>query len=234
MRESSDGAKKHVAYRVSLPVAWPRDSSAPATYALAFPRDVTALDAFDRKYDGHCGSSEHGDGTFWHDWNPRASDCTTGDDVVSALATVTPHADGKLRYPEYDRIWSDGRLDVTAIFGIIDRPDLAEDWGYTEAAEFLTNAASLLHDVKVSHNRLTPSFLGDVTVTGTATIHGRERAVTIDALVVDTLADAGADFDARYDALSERADLVLYNGHAGLGANTSSLSKRGRVAPSRR
>lgn len=231
IRETIEGSQKRVAYRAALPVAWPKDASLPASYQLVFPRDVTALAAFDGKYDGRCGVSDHGAENFWYSWNPRAGDCTIDDDVVRAGASVASHANPKLRFPEYDRIWSDGRLDVTAIFGIIDSPDRENDWGYTEATRFLREAAAPLRNVKFRDNRASSSILGDVTLTGTTTFRGKDREVAIDVLVIDKLANVGADFDARFDALSERSDLVFYSGHAGLGANTSSLSKRGKVAP---
>ena len=39
---------------------------------------------------------------------------------------------------------------------------------------------------------------------------------------------AGFAFDARYEELSARADLIVYNGHAGLGANVRALASKGR------
>jgi hypothetical protein len=39
---------------------------------------------------------------------------------------------------------------------------------------------------------------------------------------------AGATFDTRYEALSTRADVIIYNGHAGLGQNVRALARKGR------
>jgi hypothetical protein len=192
---------------------------------------VTRLEAFDRKYDGACGRGEHGEGNFWHDFSPRADGCTLGDDVVRATAAVTPHAEPELRFPEYDRIWSDGRLDVTAIFTIIDAPGRSTDQGYTEAERFVRDATADLHAVHVERSDASRSILSDVHASGAAVIDGVAREVAIDALVVEDVTELGPDFDARYDPLSARADLILFNGHARLGANTNALGRKGTVTP---
>ena len=53
----------------------------------------------------------------------------------------------------------------------------------------------------------------------------------ITSLLIGTLYTSGADFDARYDPLSEKADLVVYNGHSELSKNTNALARKGKVAP---
>jgi hypothetical protein len=234
VRETTSGDKKHIAYRAWMPVAWPKDGSDPSTYELTLPRDVTALEAFDRKYDGRCGHSEHGSENYWHDFNPRADGCGAEDaDVVRTTAAITRHAEPEKKFPEYERIWEDGRLDVTAIFTIIDKPERQNDWAYTEAGSFVAQVAEQLRDANVERHDRSGSILVDTTVRGRTFIGGSPRDVQVDALVIDDLTKAGSDFDQRYDALSENADLVLFNGHARLGANTKVLGQKGRVVPSK-
>lgn len=229
--ESRDGDRRRVAYRASLPVAWPRGAAPPTSYTLVLPRDAGALAAFDERYDGPCGRSEHGRENFWHDFRPGAATCLLADaDVVRPVAAVGAYAEAERRYPEYGLMWADDRLDVIALFTIIaaNEPD---DWGYTEAQRFLDDAAGALEGASVRENRATSSILRDATLTGRVMNGGRLRDVRVDALVVESIDEAGADFDERYDALSERADLVLFNGHARLGANTNALGRKGTVAP---
>ena len=52
----------------------------------------------------------------------------------------------------------------------------------------------------------------------------------IDVLLVSELKSVGADFDRRYDPLSEKADLIMYDGHAGLGKNVNALARKGKIA----
>lgn len=234
VRETVEGGKKRVAYTASLPVAWPKYGATPTTYDLTLPLDSTSFDAFNAKYDGRCGRNEYGQDSFWHDWNPNAGGCAIdAADVSTSHVTVAPHAkETKNKYPEYDLIWEDDRLDVVAIFGII-TSNTPNDWGYLEAQRFADGARGRLRDAQVTDNAPSPSVLKDTTITGKVTIAGRERDVKVDVLVVYELKSVGRDFDARYDALSEEADMVLYNGHAGLGENVNALARKGKVAPNK-
>jgi hypothetical protein len=53
------------------------------------------------------------------------------------------------------------------------------------------------------------------------------RRITITALLVDSVGTPDPVFDARYAALSGGADLIIYNGHAGLGQNIRALAQKG-------
>jgi hypothetical protein len=52
-------------------------------------------------------------------------------------------------------------------------------------------------------------------------------AVEVVALLVDNVRTAGPAFDDRYHELTPAADLIIYNGHAGLGANIRALASKG-------
>ncbi|HVH44864.1 MAG TPA: hypothetical protein VM925_21070 [Labilithrix sp.] len=229
--ETENGATKRIRYRASLPVAWPKAVPVPASYELTLPLDSTAFDAFNAKYDKHCGAKAYGLETFWHDWNPKPSRTCTIDeaDVRRSVASVAPHVQETTnKYPEYDEIWKDDRLDVVAIFGII-TSNVSYDLGYNQARKFTENSTSKLTGPSVTDNAPSPSVLKDTTVTGKVMIGGRERDVKVDVLVVNELEHVGSDFDRRYDALTEKADMILYNGHAGLGKNINALARKGKV-----
>jgi hypothetical protein len=59
---------------------------------------------------------------------------------------------------------------------------------------------------------------------------GGGKSVHVVALLVDNVRAAleTTAFRARYEALSTRADLIVYNGHAGLGSNVRALARYGR------
>ena len=230
--ETPEGDKKRIKYNASLPVAWPEGVDKPTSYDLPLPLDATAFDAFNAKYDGKCGRNEYGQSDFWHDWNPKAAGCTVdGADVSRAKATqIAAHPqETKNKYPEYTEMWKDDRLDVVAIFGIITSNEPG-DYGYSEAQSFLDASKALLTGAEVKDNAASDSVLKDQTLTGKITIGGAAKDVKVDVIVVQELQSVGADFDTRYDALSEQADMILYNGHAGLGKNVNALAKKGKVA----
>jgi hypothetical protein len=231
VRETPDGTKKKIAYKATLPVAWPKGLESPARYDLPLPKDATAFHRFNAKYDGSCGRNEYGQDTFWHDWNPKASGCTIADaDVTRSVATVKPSTrETNDKYPEYDQIWSDDKLEVVAIFGII-TSNTPSDYGYGEASRFLDGAKRRLSGARVTDNAASESILKNQTLTGKVTVGGRERDVKVDVLVVEELKSVGEDFDTHYDGLTENADLIFYNGHAGLGQNVNALARKGKVS----
>ena len=69
----------------------------------------------------------------------------------------------------------------------------------------------------------TPVKLGAVLADG--------RRIVIDVRLVPHMLDSGPEVDAWFDAVTPAADLVLYNGHAGLGTNIRTLSQKGSFAP---
>jgi hypothetical protein len=55
--------------------------------------------------------------------------------------------------------------------------------------------------------------------------------VKVTALLVDAITSVWQGFDARYESLTPSADLIMYNGHAGLGQNVRALARKGRWVP---
>jgi hypothetical protein len=227
------GGKKSIKYTAQLPVAWPKTGNAiPTSYDLPVPKDITALADFNAKYDGKCGTNEYGQEEFWHDWNPKAEGCVIADaDVTRSRATVKPYAGETTgKYPEYDQMWQDGELDVVAVFGLINGgTDRADDPGVEEYTRFVSGTQGLLTGGKVTANTKSASVLRDTTITGKVTMAGQQRPVKVDVLLVAEMQSVGADFDTRYAPLSAKADLIMYDGHAGLGKNVNALMRKGTV-----
>jgi len=230
VRETPSGDKKAVAFTASLPVIWPKGTESPKSYDLALPHDATKLQDFNAKYDGKCGKNEYGQETFWHDWNPKAAGCTIDEiDVHRSTATVRPHpltTEGK--YPEYDQVWADDELDVVAVFGIIES-NTPDDEGAREREAVISAISATLTDAKRVDNQPGPSSIKDSTVTGTLMVGGKQRTVKLDAILVNELSSTGADFDDRFGAASEGADLLVYSGHSGLGANINAFAQKSRA-----
>lgn len=226
VRETIEGDKKRISYEASLAVVWPKNERVPSSYDLALPRDTTNLAAFNAKYDGRCGNNEYGQETFWHDFNPKAAGCTLDDaDVIKARATVAPHpqtTQGK--YPEYDQIWKDDALDVVAVFGIISS-NTPSDEGARTREKLLAEVSASLHDAQRTEAPATAGIIHESTVSGTIRRDGRDKRVNVTAFLVQEASSAGPAFNTRYQAATEKADLVVYEGHSGLGANINALAR---------
>lgn len=230
--ETVEGDNKRIKYTAKLPVAWPKGRSVPRTYSVVLPKDTTKLEAFNAKYDGKCGTNEYGRDVFWHDFNPIAAGCTVDDaDVTRSSARVTKNKSVTTgKYPEYAKVWEDGALNVVAIFGYSDSGG-ASDAGETEYNEFVARSKALFPGATSSETPVTASIHKDITVKAKVKVGGVMRDVSITSLLIGTLYTSGADFDARYNPLSEKADLVVYNGHSELSKNTNALARKGVVAP---
>jgi hypothetical protein len=226
VREVVEGDKMRITYDAALAVIWPKNKTKPTTYALPLPKDVSALDAFNEKYDGTCGRNEYGQETFWHDFNPKAAGCTIADaDVSRATATVRPHPQITAgAYPEYDKIWADDALDVVAVFGIISS-NTPEDEGARTREKLLADVASTLRDSARADAPATDGIIKESTVTGSLDLDGRRRRVSLTAFLVAEAAGAGPEFERRYAAATTKADLVIYEGHSGLGKNINALAR---------
>jgi hypothetical protein len=230
--ETIEGDLKRIKYTAKLPVAWPKGQSVPRTYKVVLPKDTTKLDAFNAKYDGKCGRNEYGQDVFWHDFNPIAAGCRVDDaDVTRSSARVTKNKSVTTgKYPEYAKVWEDGALEVVAIFGYSDSGG-ASDQGEQEYNEFVSRSKALFAGSVSTENATSDSIHKDITIKATVKVGGVDREVSITSLLIGTLYTSGADFDARYDPLSEKADLVVYNGHSELSKNTNALAAKGKVAP---
>jgi hypothetical protein len=229
----ADGWMK-VTYRVTIPVGWGNKLEVPSTFAMTLPRRIgpQSLTTFTTTYAPTCSDepASANSGNFWYHFRPEQAGCTfAAADAVKVTAKVTESAANTTgKFPEYDEIWKDGSLRVVAVFGkYADYATSQSDAGIAAYNEFVdtmrtgfgagltTTPASL----PVSPGVAAP----DVTFKGK--IGGKDVSVT--ALLIDSPKVATAAFDARYAELTKTADLVAYNGHAGLGANVRALANKG-------
>jgi hypothetical protein len=233
----ADG-KVRITYRAKFPVAWGSKTNLPTSYEFTLPKDVSAesLEAFTTSYKATCvdyAAHDVDSGSMWYYFRPKRSGCSlAAADVVKFTATValsSVNTTGK--YPEYNKVWEDGVLKVVTIFGKNeDGATTASDPG---VAAFNTYVKSVKTTLQPYALTTTPASVSDTPgienpdVTLRATL-ATGKTVEVVALLVDNVRTAGAAFDARYEQLSTRADLIAYNGHAGLGQNVRALARKGK------
>lgn len=226
-----------VTYHAVIPVAWNRDNGRPDSYTFRLPRRVgyAALNEFTESYGHSCvdwGAHDVDSGVMWYYYRPERSGCELApEDVIDFEATLTDSALGTTgRYPEYHKVWEDDELRVVAIFGKVDEGATSGDGGINAYNDFIRMVQrEFAEDEVVTTPAELPSSPGvelpDVTFEIT---RADGRTVNIVALLVDNVRSAGAEFDSRYEALSGTADLIIYNGHSGLGANIQALAGKGQ------
>ncbi len=232
-----DGSTR-ITYRAKLPVAWGAKTNLPTQYDFRLPRDVSfaGLEAFSNQYKTTCvdgGAHDVDSGSMWYYYRPLRSGCSIPDAQLSRVtARVSPSAENTTgKYPEYHKVWEDGSLNVVAIFGKYeDGATTTDDAGIAAYNAFIRSIKAELRSYSpttVPANVPDAPGVGVPDISFTATLPDGKKVV-VTALLVDNVRTAGAAFDARYTALSTSADVIAYNGHAGLGQNVRALARKGR------
>ncbi len=231
-----DGGQR-VTYHAILPVAWGQRDAVPSSYTFRLPRDTTfdGYEKFTEKYKDSCvdfAAHDVTSGIMWYYYRTEAFGCELDDaDVVTFDADVSVSAINTTgKFPEYDKVWEDGVLKVVAVFGKF--KDFETD---------NSDAGIAAYNSFVSAVKKQLGALGSITAPATfpakpgvevpdiqfeATLAPGKK-IQVNALLVDNVRQAGPEFDARYAELSTRADMIAYNGHAGLGANVRALARKG-------
>ena len=231
-----------ISYHARMPVAWGSKTNLPAAFTFTLPRDVSyrGLNAFSTKYGKTCvdyGAHDVSPGSMWFYYRPRAKTCSLDPrDIVKLSASVTVSQGNTTgKFPEYHKIWEDGELRVIAIFGKYEDGATSADAGISAYNEFIRASKATLATAG-SQYETTPASVPSSPGTGMPSIEQRVqlpdgRRVTVSAFLIDNIRAADASFYARYETLSGRADLIVYNGHSGFGSNVRTLARRGSWIP---
>jgi hypothetical protein len=240
VRSDQQGDLTRVRYHAKLPVSIAKTSKVARSYTLILPRraDYAGQQAFFTKYSAtECTdryAHDNETGIYWYYYRPEQAGCTlAADDVVKARATVRISPENtKNTYPEYDKVWSDDVLEVVSIFGKVeDGATTDADRGVWSHGHFVSTMRHELPNAVVTP-ATTPESPGvanpDVTIESTLP-NGKKLKIT--SFLVDNVREGGAAFEQRYNELSGDADVIVYNGHAGLGQNVRALAHMGTFKP---
>ncbi|MGE0784144.1 MAG: pre-peptidase C-terminal domain-containing protein [Sandaracinaceae bacterium] len=234
---SAEGGGYTVRYHAVLPVAWGRRTQVPAEFDVRLPRDMSyeGVTRFAETYGHSCvdsGAHDVDSGSMWYYFRPARSGCSLAEaDILTTVADVTlSEINTTGRFPEYDMVWSDDALRVVAVFGKYeDGATTSSDAGVAGYHTFLREIRRTLGDSQLTTVPADVPSSPGVSVPEVefhATLNDG-RTVEVVAILVDNVRTAGAAFDRRYAQLSRNADLIVYNGHAGLGANVRALAQKG-------
>jgi hypothetical protein len=226
-------------YHARVPVAWGSKVNLPSSYTFQLPRrvDQTGQSAFMTKYGSTCNDGDDGSvtlGNFWYHYRVKPSDCSLAPaDIVTMHATVTVNSTNTVaKYPEYHKIWEDGALNIVAIFGKYANGATSQsDAGIASYNEFVDTFRRTYPDA-VSVPASLPAYeVGPTIKEITFTFQRSGGEVNMTVFLIDSVTTVTSAWNTRYAELTPGADLILYNGHAGLGANIASLSRKGKFFP---
>jgi hypothetical protein len=240
IKKSSVGGKTQITYTATLPVAWGKRNAIPATIELKLPLDISSggQTAFADKYKEDCvdfGAHDVDAGSMFYYFRPKQGGCTIADaDVHTVQAVTSPSPTQSVgKYPEYDKVWEDDRLEVLAIFGKYeDGATTASDAGIAAYNEFVSamkrelgtrNLTTIPASVPNAPGVANPDIEFNATLPDGKQIH-------VVAMLTDNVRTGLGQtaFRSRYENLSTRADFIVYNGHAGLGTNVRALAQAGK------
>jgi len=224
-------------YSASIPVGWGKYVSyVPRTYELKLPRDMTlkGRTAFFKTYGSTCTdwTSSSSVGNYWYYYRPAASVCKLASaDIVQITARLAvADEDGSGTYPELHKIWEDGELNAVVIFGMYGeghRPDLDP----IVITYGLFNSKLKMLGLDGTSLASTPSSIPStpglkhprISWRGTA---ADGRKITIHTLMINSPRAHDPAFDSTFKQLSPKADIIIYNGHSGFGANIRALARK--------
>ncbi|MEO6774639.1 MAG: PPC domain-containing protein [Kofleriaceae bacterium] len=236
---STAGTKTVISYTAKLPIIWSKRNAVPATIELYMPTDMSSVaqDAFVTKYGTRCvdrDAHEVDSGSMFYYFRPKASGCTLAPaDAVKVTASLSPSPTSTTgKFPEYTKVWEDNTLEVVAIFGKYEDGATSNDAGIDGFNTFVGAMKSELAShglttipaaVPANPGVAAPDIEFNATLADGKHIH-------VVALLTDNVNTGLSQpaFRSRYEALSTRADLIVYNGHAGLGSNIRALNAAGK------
>jgi hypothetical protein len=238
IQTAQSGGKTRITYSAKMPVAWGSKVNLPTEYVFTLPLDVSysGQEAFATKYKARCvdhGAHDVDAGSMWYYYRPATSGCALeAADVVKVTAKVAVsdvNTTGK--YPEYHKVWEDDALKVVSVFGKYeDGATASSDAGISAYNTFV---AAVKRRFAQAGLQTTPAMVPTNPGVASPDIEFRAtlpdgRTVQVNALLVDNVASASQTFYDRYEGLSAQADLIAYNGHAGLGQNVRALARKGQ------
>lgn len=241
--ESDSNGYHEITYSAKFLVAWSKNYPVPAEVLTALPSQTDAYGqkSFFNSYGKACAPvADHGaadlEPTFFFYYRPGLETCpllkSKEKPAYTSFAKIALKPSSKQtenKYPEYDKVWEDGRLTFTAVY-VSDKPGTTdpEDRGvkaFTDMYEYLIEyfgepeSCSIEGKPGVS----TPDIEMEWKLED-----GRKVNVNLLLSTVESPFEADESFFVRYAERTTNSDVVTYNGHSRFGENTCALAQAGR------
>ncbi len=241
---------KAVKYSVTVLVGWHKSFPVPQALRMALPAraDASGLIDFHGKFASTCSESAEDPDlspeSFYYYFRPEQESCslfTTHADPKSVTYFQMKLSPSKLqtegKFPEYGKVWEDGRLVATMIFGTnIEHATANNDAGVAAYNRAYLMFREWLGDPDKMNVHIGGGLFGGGKLPGfrfpDVEMEWRlndGRVVNVNLLLVDKygLIEAPEKFAKRYAKRTAISDFVSYNGHSGFGENIRALTQMG-------
>lgn len=237
-----------IRYSVKLMVGWDKSIATPPGVRIAFPAstDIAGRKRFFAAYGKACSEDPGADAdSLYYYFRPEKQGCPLAlgkeppEAVSYALLALRPSASQTSgKYPEYDKIWEDGKLVATAIFGTYTAGATNHNdsgvWAYNQAYLRLNQAFGSPSYVnhKLGLKKVPGARIPDMQMRWDL---NDGKSIDVQLLLIDKegLQHPTPAFQRRYNERTRTSDFVSYNGHSGYGDNIRALAKLGTFLPKR-
>lgn len=234
-----ENGKFLIRYKASLLIAWPKELE-PSDYILYLPKqgDYEFLDEALKKHGETSGCLDYfahdvNIGSFWYYYRPDTRYCSisSGDEEFMGPAVMTltysaENTDGK--FPEYYKVWEDGKLVTTMIFGKNEHDGQEYDAGVQAYKQMYAKLIARFGEPTFSSIKLKPGTYPSLEQPELKlSFKTSNGPLEVNLFLVDGIMFAPVDFAEKYNKLTLDSDYVSYSGHSGLGANIRALAQMG-------
>ena len=232
-----------VTYDASFRIAWNRGYQVPGSIHIPVPAhgDYQGIQDFYTKYESSCVQDRHelSFGNFWYYYRPLMNGCPlaaqSGQEEFAYLLTITT-ARGTMntqgKYPEYGKVWEDGKLVVTAVFGKYSSGTTDNDEGISAFNNMYRMLLQNFGRPSQSNINLRPREVPGVANPDVRLVFDTGRGpVDVNILLVDSLGGVSSAWNQHFNERTAISDLVAYSGHSGLGSNIRNFTRMGQFTP---
>ena len=235
-----------------LSSSWVINASESLSMSVYLPRQVDEL-SLKKIYDLYvkdCIPNPHrsyADTNYWYYFRPQAYYCPLreqhegssliSDQFINVDLVFTPNPQpNKELFPQYKEMWRDNRLVVTAVYALVGGL-LGEQGQEAYQMVFKDLVRSYGEPIKINDESLLNRSILDVdTPFIEATFATPKGPLEVHLFLINSLdqpshIEGGAlnDFRARYNALTQTSDFIIYNGHARYGSDNAKLDALGET-----
>ena len=237
--------EQEVTYNVKFLVSWDKAQAIPSNMNVYLPKSIIKNhpDSFFDEYSSKCSKNaddpELSSGTYYYFFRPEAEGCSLANGIHNSAVSNTnvltlslSSMNTENKYPEYDKVWEDGKLVYTVIFA-------ADKEGVTSNFDAGVNTYNLFYRSLINglgrpissqpwvYPKLGPSGFSNPKLK--LTFRTGKGIIEVNMFMLDKygVQNPPAYFSDSFKEATKSSDVISYNGHSGYEANIQALANLG-------